>query len=80
VGYGYFPKHPNLKIKALKQEAGEIEAAPGHPPLECSEYPIGSTLEFVPYHACAATHNHSRVLVIGKGESVEESWSICKGW
>ena len=37
--------HPELKIKQLKQEAGEIEPALDGEPLDFSKYPIGSILQ-----------------------------------
>lgn len=77
-GYGSIDGHPELKIKTLKQEAGEIESADGSP-LDFSRYPIGSILRVLPYHSCASTHQHTHVNVIEDGKLVGR-WQQVRGW
>lgn len=79
-GYGAFLDEPTLKLKVLKQEAGEVESADGSP-IDFSKYPIGSILAFAPWHSCAATHQHANIHVLAQDrETITESWRICKGW
>ena len=79
-GYGAFLEHPKLRVKTLKQEAGEVESADGSP-IDFAAYPIGSILAFAPYHSCAATHQHRVVHALGADRrTVEGIWQICKGW
>jgi len=77
-GYGILQDHPELCIKTLKQEAGEVESADGSP-LDMARYPIGSMLALIPYHSCASTKQHSRVHVV-EGDMVVAEWKICSGW
>lgn len=78
AGYGEFLGNPELKIGVLKQEAGEVESADGAP-LDFSRYPIGSMLQLLPYHSCAATHQHRKINVVDNGR-ITAQWNICKGW
>lgn len=76
--YGGFPDFPELKLHALKQEAGEVESSDGTP-LDFSKYPIGSILRLAPYHACAAGVMHPKVHVM-QGDLVVGEWHTCRGW
>jgi len=77
-GFGIIQGHPELRIVTLKQEAGEVQAADGAP-LDFSRYPVGSLLKVLPYHSCAAAHQHERLFVV-EGESVVGEWSRARGW
>ena len=78
--YGAFLEHPRLRVKTLKQEAGEVESTDGAP-IDFAAHPIGSILPFAPYHSCAATHQHRVVHALGTDRrTVEGVWDICKGW
>lgn len=78
-GYGYVDGHPDLRIKKLKQEAGEVEGTDGRP-IDFERYPIGSILRVVPWHSCAATHQHTVAHLLGPEGQVVGQWRICKGW
>ena len=66
--------------RVLKQEAGEVESVDGSK-IEFAKYPIGSILRLLPYHACAATHQHKHVHAVGPDrKTIVGKWEICKGW
>merc|ERR1712023_567583 len=44
IGYGAFEGHPELRIKELKQEAGEVTSAVDGQTLAFKKYPIGTIL------------------------------------
>jgi len=77
-GYGAIDRHPELRVKALKQEAGEVESSDGSP-LDFSRYPIGSILRMLPWHSCASTHQHTFVHVLEDGKVVD-CWKQVRGW
>jgi D-serine deaminase-like pyridoxal phosphate-dependent protein len=80
VGYGAFLESPQLRMLQLKQECGEVGSADGTP-VDFAKHPIGSLLHFAPYHACAATQQHTQVHVLADDRAtVLASWRICKGW
>ena len=74
-------------IKVLKQEAGEVETSDGSP-INFDNFPIGTILEILPYHSCAATHQHRKIHIIENSDShckieeqnIMECWDICDGW
>lgn len=77
-GYGAIDGHPELKINVLKQEAGEVVSADGAP-LDFSRYPVGHVLKVLPWHSCAATHQHRAVHVVEDGKLVGQ-WEQVRGW
>mmetsp|Transcript_39682 Transcript_39682/g.48144 ORF Transcript_39682/g.48144 Transcript_39682/m.48144 type:complete len:378 (+) Transcript_39682:149-1282(+) len=77
-GYGVLDK-PELRIKTLKQEAGEVEPAQHGDRLDMDKYPIGSIIALAPFHSCASTKQHSKVHVVENGIVVDE-WKIASGW
>ena len=76
-----FAEHPELRLSNFKQECGEVTSADGSA-LDYARYPIGGMLRILPYHSCAATHQHALVHVLedDRASSVSETWRICKGW
>mmetsp|Transcript_58405 Transcript_58405/g.156124 ORF Transcript_58405/g.156124 Transcript_58405/m.156124 type:complete len:369 (+) Transcript_58405:29-1135(+) len=76
--YGMILDHPELAITNLKQEAGEVSSSSGAP-LDITRYPIGSMLQILPWHSCAASHQHAGMHVVRSGEVVGQ-WESCKGW
>ena len=82
AGYGAFLEHPGLKVRVLKQEAGEVVSAdPENAPLDFERYPVGSLLFLAPWHACAATHQHRTAIVVADDlNTITGRWEICKGW
>lgn len=77
-GYGFIEGHPELKISHLKQECGEVESTDGSP-LDFSEYPIGAILRVLPWHSCAASHQHTFVHTLENGRVVGR-WEKVRGW
>eukprot|EP01064_Diplonema_japonicum_P005313 TRINITY_DN13586_c0_g1_i1.p1 TRINITY_DN13586_c0_g1~~TRINITY_DN13586_c0_g1_i1.p1 ORF type:complete len:366 (+),score=103.34 TRINITY_DN13586_c0_g1_i1:510-1607(+) len=78
TGYGRITSHPELKVKVLKQEAGEVVPKSGT--LDHEKYRIGMVLELAPHHSCAAAALHSSVLIKQNGELTGEKWVPCRGW
>jgi len=85
VGYGAIEGHPELTIKQLKQEAGEVEVAAieadGGAPITAASlierYPIGSILKIVPWHSCAATAMHRVLHVANEAGAIVDEYAIC---
>ena len=78
-GYGALVGEPNLKIVNLKQEAGEITTVDGAP-IDYAHYPIGSFLELLPHHSCAAAHQHASLFVVDDDDRVVAEWQRARGW
>jgi D-serine deaminase-like pyridoxal phosphate-dependent protein len=76
--FGHIMNHPGLKVKKLKQEAGEVVSTDGSA-IDFSRYPIGSMLLLAPWHACAAISCHSKLHAV-RGEQVLSQWTSVKGW
>eukprot|EP00756_Hemistasia_phaeocysticola_P055148 Hpha_TRINITY_DN31067_c0_g1::TRINITY_DN31067_c0_g1_i1::g.63953::m.63953 len=74
-GYGRIVNFPELAIKTLKQETGEVGPREGDEPLDFGKYPVGTVLRFVPYHACAACHQYTSVFVRGKDGQICDEWA-----
>eukprot|EP01059_Diplonema_ambulator_P003451 TRINITY_DN13135_c1_g1_i2.p1 TRINITY_DN13135_c1_g1~~TRINITY_DN13135_c1_g1_i2.p1 ORF type:complete len:363 (+),score=103.87 TRINITY_DN13135_c1_g1_i2:493-1581(+) len=77
TGYGRITSHPELTVKVLKQEAGEVVPKSGT--LDASKYKVGMILEVAPYHSCAAGALHPTVRIKEKGLITGE-WVPCRGW
>ena len=77
--YGVVTSHPELQVRKLKQEAGEVEARPGVE-VDFGAYSVGDVLELAPWHACAAAVLHKEVLVREDGVFTGERWTPCRGW
>jgi len=77
--YGAIDGHPELKILLFKQEAGEVGSS-DNSPLKFEMYPIGTVLRIVPWHSCAATHQHTGVHVMKNGKLTGERWQHVRGW
>lgn len=78
-GFGAIDGHPELVIKVLKQEAGEVGSKDGSP-LDFSLYPIGYIFRILPWHSCAATHQHTQVHVLDDEGRPSDTWSQVRGW
>ena len=78
-GYGALVGEPNLKIVNLKQEAGELTTVDGAP-IDYARYPIGSFLELLPHHSCAAAHQHASLFVVDDDDRVVAEWQRARGW
>ena len=95
-GYGEIEGHPELRIHVLKQEAGEImlkptpseggegggeggEGGEGRT-LDFARYPIGTVLKLMPWHACAASAMHAKMIAHRSGGRVVGTFDIARGW
>lgn len=77
TGYAIIESHPELKLVAMTQEHGKVEAVSGK--LDCSQFPLGSMLSLIPYHACATAMMHPVYVVHSKGKIVGH-WTPTRGW
>nr|XP_056713488.1 D-serine dehydratase-like [Euleptes europaea] len=77
TGYALVEGHPNLKLVGMSQEHGRVEAVTGK--LDLAQFPLGSLLSLIPYHACATAAMHPVYYVHIKGQVVA-TWKPVKGW
>ena len=75
--YGSITSHPELQIKVLKQESGEVIPKEGIV-LDWNKYKTGDILELAPWHSCAVGALHHNIIV-KEGDNVSE-WLPCRGW
>jgi len=69
----------DLVIENLKQEAGTVGSKSGKP-IDFDKYPVGSLLYILPWHSCAAVHQHRKINVVEGGDEVTEEWKVVDGW
>lgn len=69
--------HPRLRLVGLTQEHGQVAAVDGE--LDFEQFPVGSTLALIPYHACATAAMHPVYFVHAAGKVVE-LWRPVRGW
>lgn len=67
-GWGVIRGHPHWQLASLSEEHGVLELPPG-------EGPIGTPVEIVPNHACAALNLHNWVAVARAG-MIEDWWRV----
>jgi D-serine deaminase-like pyridoxal phosphate-dependent protein len=73
-GFGVIEHHPELRVERLYEEQAIV-----HSDGPC-KIPVGTRVQVVPNHACAAANLHSRMLVVEAGTVVEE-WPVeTRGW
>ncbi|KAI5101802.1 hypothetical protein C0J45_9005, partial [Silurus meridionalis] len=77
TGYAIFENHPELKLVSMTQEHGAVEPVSGN--LDFSQFPLGSMLSLIPYHACATAAMHPVYIVHSKGKVVG-NWKPTRGW
>ena len=42
---------------------------------------VGSILQLLPYHSCAAVACHARMQVVAEdGDTITDAYEICRGW
>jgi D-serine deaminase-like pyridoxal phosphate-dependent protein len=69
-----------LIIENLKQEAGTVRRSDSGK-IDFDEYPIGKIMEILPWHSCAAVHQHRVINVIENGgDEIKDVWNVCDGW
>ncbi|XP_053490239.1 D-threo-3-hydroxyaspartate dehydratase [Ictalurus furcatus] len=77
TGYAIIENHPELKLVSMTQEHGRVEPISGK--LDFSQFPLGSMLSLMPYHACATAMMHPVYIVHSKGKVVG-TWTPTRGW
>nr|XP_028606737.1 uncharacterized protein LOC114607579 isoform X1 [Podarcis muralis]XP_028606738.1 uncharacterized protein LOC114607579 isoform X1 [Podarcis muralis] len=77
TGYALVEGHPNLKLVGMTQEHGRIEPVAGK--LDFAQFPLGSLLALIPYHACATAAMHPVYYVHSEGRVVT-TWKPVRGW
>ncbi|XP_077160555.1 D-serine dehydratase-like isoform X2 [Paroedura picta] len=77
TGFALVEGHPNLKLVGMTQEHGRIELVTGE--LDWAQFPLGSLLALIPYHACATAAMHPAYYVHVKGQVVA-TWKPVRGW
>jgi D-serine ammonia-lyase len=83
-GFGEIEKYgssasSNLVITNLKQEAGSVTTIDGSP-LNFADYPLGTLMAILPWHSCAASHQHRRIYVTDGGDDIVDTWATVDGW
>jgi len=68
-GMGAVRNHPDYIVSWLTEEHGILEVPPD------AHLPIGTRLDIIPNHACAALNLHDRLVAV-RGENVEEVWPV----
>jgi D-serine deaminase-like pyridoxal phosphate-dependent protein len=63
-------------ISNLKQEAGDVTSKAA---IDFEKIKIGDMLKILPWHSCAAVHQH-RVINVIDGENVVDEWEVADGW
>uniref|UniRef100_A0A8C1ZYL4 D-serine dehydratase n=1 Tax=Cyprinus carpio TaxID=7962 RepID=A0A8C1ZYL4_CYPCA len=77
TGYAIIEGHPELKLLSMTQEHGRVEPISGK--LDFKQFPLGSLLTLIPYHACATAMMHPVYFVHSKGKIVD-TWKPTRGW
>ena len=76
--FGRIVSHPELALKNLKQETGEVGAREEGGRLDFSKYKVGTVVTIAPWHACAMGHQYGSIFVERDGETIAE-WERCPG-
>ncbi|XP_030627611.1 uncharacterized protein zgc:162816 [Chanos chanos] len=77
TGYAIIEGHPELKLLSMTQEHGRVETISGQ--LDFSQFPMGTVLSLMPYHACATAMMHPVYFAHSKGKIVA-TWKPIRGW
>jgi D-serine deaminase-like pyridoxal phosphate-dependent protein len=68
-GFGAVRGHPDIEFSWLTEEHGMLTVPPD------ADLPIGTRLQVIPNHVCAAVNLHDRLVAV-RGERVEAVWPI----
>ncbi|TRY85993.1 hypothetical protein DNTS_032779, partial [Danionella cerebrum] len=77
TGYAIIEGHPELRLLSMTQEHGRVEPVSGK--LDFKQFPLGSLLYLMPYHACATALMHPVYFVHSKGK-ILDTWKPTRGW
>jgi D-serine deaminase-like pyridoxal phosphate-dependent protein len=78
-GYGLVSGHGDLIVISANQEHGIVADRHGRP-IDLARFPIGTTLQILPNHACATAAQHDRYHVLEGGDVIAETWPRFGGW
>ena len=73
-------KKKNVQTILKLQEIGFIESKNPHCKIDFSQFPVGSILTLVPYHACASAACYEEYFIHNDDGIVTQIWKPCKGW
>ncbi|XP_028974672.1 D-threo-3-hydroxyaspartate dehydratase isoform X1 [Esox lucius] len=77
TGFAVIEGHPELRLLSMTQEHGRVEPLLGQ--LDYSQYPLGTLLTIIPYHACATAMMHPVYYIHSAGRLVGK-WIPTRGW
>merc|ERR1711970_1217849 len=72
VAYALVKDEPNYRVRFLYQDVGVVEAISGD--LDFKNYPIGSVIQLLPWHACGTSYLYNKYHVIGYDGTVAQEW------
>ena len=72
--------NPELMLTNMTQEIGFIDPVVPGDTIDYDQYPVGSILTLVPYHACATAACYDNYYVHDDEGIIREVWSPCRGW
>ena len=67
---------PELKIRALSQEHGQIF---GTEEINWKRFPVGTSLRIIPNHSCLTSSLH-HLYHLFEGQEVTDTWKPARGW
>ncbi|TRY73948.1 hypothetical protein TCAL_15709 [Tigriopus californicus] len=70
--------HPMLKLCDMTQEIGKV-GWDLDDSINFDDFPVGSTLSLIPYHACATAAMYP-VYYVHQNQMIKEEWRPCRGW
>jgi len=70
----------DLILTNMTQEIGFIESKNPHCKIDFSQFPVGSILTLVPYHACASAACYEEYFLHNDVGIITQIWKPCKGW
>ena len=86
VGYGLVydeygkRRLDGLRVAAVHQEHGLIEACADDARVPFDALPIGTRLRILPNHACMTAAAYERYHVVAGGDDIIAEWERCGGW
>jgi len=72
MGYALVKDEPNLRLSAVYQDLGVIQAINGD--LDFKKYPIGTVIQLLPWHACGTSLLYRKYHIISNSK-VSQEWN-----
>ncbi|XP_023329119.1 D-serine dehydratase [Eurytemora carolleeae] len=70
---------PELMVTDMTQEIGFVDSSDSSLKIQFEKFPVGSTLQLIPYHSCATAACYN-IYHVHREEKVTDTWAPCKGW